>query len=252
MRKAILIATAAAAVAGFVLPAHAADVTPQRLLNSKAEPQNWLMNMGSYDSWRYSTLRAINRSNVADLRPVFQFSVGGWINTQVDYDPGFYGQAREQGIPLVDDGFMYAHDGLNRVMKMDVRSGHMAEMIWHFDPEATRNRTSRGIALLNNSVYVATNDMRLINVDRDTGEALWDIDITATMDPATGTPSPDTQQITAAPMTVRGASGRELVLQGESSGGTRGTRSWVGAWDAADGEFIWRFFTIPAPRRAGP
>ena len=32
----------------------AAETTYQRLLNARAEPQNWLMRMGGYDNWNYS------------------------------------------------------------------------------------------------------------------------------------------------------------------------------------------------------
>ncbi|HEY4404226.1 MAG TPA: PQQ-binding-like beta-propeller repeat protein, partial [Xanthobacteraceae bacterium] len=47
------------------------------------------------------------------------------------------------------------------------------------------------------------------------------------------------------------AGGKELVVQGESSGGQLGTRSWVGAWEIATGKLAWRTFTIPAPGEPG-
>jgi alcohol dehydrogenase (cytochrome c) len=34
----------------------AADVTPERLLNTDKEPQNWLMNHRTYDGQRFSPL----------------------------------------------------------------------------------------------------------------------------------------------------------------------------------------------------
>ena len=40
-------------------------------------------------------------------------------------------------------------------------------------------------------------------------------------------------------------------MQGESSGGQLGTRSWVGAWDVNTGQLAWRTFTIPAPGEPG-
>jgi alcohol dehydrogenase (cytochrome c) len=49
-------------------PAHAADVTPERLINADREPQNWLMNHRTYDAQRYSPLDKINKGNVKDLK----------------------------------------------------------------------------------------------------------------------------------------------------------------------------------------
>ena len=49
------------------LPALAAEVTPERLINADREPQNWLMNHRTYDAQRYSPLDKINSGNVKDL-----------------------------------------------------------------------------------------------------------------------------------------------------------------------------------------
>jgi alcohol dehydrogenase (cytochrome c) len=49
----VLVAFACALLAG---TARAADVTPERLANADKEPQNWLMNHGTYDGQRYSPL----------------------------------------------------------------------------------------------------------------------------------------------------------------------------------------------------
>ena len=73
----------------------------------------------------------------------------------------------------------------------------------------------------------------------------------APTDPATGTPSPKTQGFTGAPLAIKTAGGKELVLQGESTGGQLGTRSWVGAFDVNTGKLAWRTFTIPAPGEPG-
>ena len=40
-------------------------------------------------------------------------------------------------------------------------------------------------------------------------------------------------------------------MQGESTGGQLGTRSWVGAFDVNTGQLAWRTFTIPAPGEPG-
>src|SRR6476661_3414409 len=50
-------------VMAVALPAWAADVTPERLLNSPKDGQNWLMVHRDYDNSRHSPLADINRDN---------------------------------------------------------------------------------------------------------------------------------------------------------------------------------------------
>jgi alcohol dehydrogenase (cytochrome c) len=101
-----------------------------------------------------------------------------------------------------------------------------------------------------NKVFVATYDARIIALDRDSGEVIWETQAAAPTDPATGTPS-KVQGFSGAPLAVKTRGGRELVLVGESTGGSMGTRSWVGAWDVNTGQIAWRTFTIPAPGEPG-
>src|SRR5262245_47348870 len=82
-------------------PASAADVTPQRLLDAASEPHNWLIANGSYNNHRHSALSQINRSNVANLRVKFTQALGG-TDLGSNKEP-----PNQQGIPLVDDGFLY-------------------------------------------------------------------------------------------------------------------------------------------------
>jgi alcohol dehydrogenase (cytochrome c) len=237
-------ATAFAAVlAATVLPISAADVTQQRLMNTAGEPQNWLMVHHDYDNSRHSALHEINRDTVKDLKLKFIVSIGG-LST------GGPMRGKEESTPLVDDGFMYVVDTWSRVMKFDVRSGTEAVPLWRYDPKITRSRTSRGLAMYANKVFLLTYDARVIALDRDSGAVIWEVQSAAPTDPATGTPS-KVQGFSAAPLTVKTRDGRELVLAGESTGGSMGTRSWIGAWDVNTGQLAWRTFTIPAPGEPG-
>src|SRR5215475_9797074 len=60
-----------------------------------------------------------------------------------------------------------------------------------------------------------------------------------------------TQGFTGAPLAVKTAGGKELIIQGESTGGQLGTRSWIGAFEVGTGKLAWRTFTIPAPGEPG-
>jgi alcohol dehydrogenase (cytochrome c) len=235
---------AAIGFAATVHPATAADVTADRLLNAAKDPQNWLMIHRDYDNSRHSPLSEINRANAKDLKLKFMVSIGGRAT-------GGTLRGKEEATPLVDDGFMYVNDTWGRVMKYDVRSGTQAVPLWRHDPKIKQSRTQRGIAMYGNKVFMPTNDMRMIALNRDSGEVIWEVNAAAPTDPATGTPAPKTQGFTAAPLTIKTRGGKELVLQGESTGGQLGTRSWVGAWDVNTGQLAWRTFTIPAPGEPG-
>jgi len=243
-RKGLLAALASIAFAGVAVPASAADVTQERLQNAANEPQNWLMVHHDYDNSRHSSLKEVNRDTVKDLKLKFMFSIGG-LST------GGTMRGKEESTPLVDDGFMYVSDTWNRVMKFDVRSGTQAVPLWRFDPKITKARTSRGLAMYGNKIFATTYDARVIALNRDSGEVVWEVQGAAPTDPATGTPSPKSQGFSAAPLTVKTRGGKELVLAGESTGGSQGTRSWVGAWDVNTGQLVWRTFTIPAPGEPG-
>jgi alcohol dehydrogenase (cytochrome c) len=235
---AVLIGLAAAAP-----PVMAADVTAQRLMNANGEPQNWLMIHHDYDSSRHSPLKEINRDTIGKLELKYTFSIGG--HTTGGILPG-----KEESTPLVDDGYMYATDTWSRVMKFDVRSGKEAVPLWRHDPKIRASRTTRGLAMYGNNIFLSTYDARLIALNRDTGEVVWEVQAAAPQDPATGTPS-KTQGFSGAPLTIRTAGGRDLLVQGESTGGSVGTRSWIGAFDTATGALAWRTFTVPAPGEPG-
>ena len=116
-----------ALLAGSILataPAPAAEVTPDRLANPDKEPQNWLMNHGSYDAQRFSPLARINKDNVKNLRLAYAVALGG----------SSVGE-NLQATPLVDDGFMYVVDLWGIVYKIDVRSGEAGRILWRMDPK---------------------------------------------------------------------------------------------------------------------
>jgi glucose dehydrogenase len=73
----VLAGTAVASCLGLAaVPAPAAEVTYQRLINASSEPQNWLMRMGNYANWNHSALNTINRGNVVNLKVKFMASLG--------------------------------------------------------------------------------------------------------------------------------------------------------------------------------
>src|SRR5579859_6566503 len=105
-------ALASIGFAAMALPATAADVTYERLLNAPNDPANWLMVHRDYNNSRHSPLTEITPANAKDLKLKFIFSIGG-IAT------GGTLRGKEEATPLVDDGFMYVSDTWDRVMKFN-------------------------------------------------------------------------------------------------------------------------------------
>ncbi len=207
------------------LPSVNAQVTPQRLLDSAKEPQNWLMYSGDYAGHRFSALHQINTSNASSLVPkwAYQTMGGGKFETT----------------PLVVDGVLYATGQDNRAFALDAKSGRP---IWQYQralPQDIRpccGRVNRGLAILGDKVFLGTLDAHVIALDAKTGNVVWDA---VAFDYRKG------YSITLAPLAIK-----NLVLIGVS-GGEYGIRGFIDAYDAANGERKWRFYTIPGPGEPG-
>ncbi len=224
----------ATALAAGVSAASAEPVTAERLINAANEPQNWFMKNGSYNSYMHSALSQITRENVEDVDFKYSVALGGYTASRRG--------VTQEASPLIVDGFMYVNNAWNMVYKIDVQSGREGLVLWKFDPEVDPAypdiTTSRGITVLGNNVYVATLDSRLVALDMESGEAVFDVRIS----------SPDdfqNQQHTGAPLAVK-----DMILVGQSNGYV-GNRGWLGAFDAANGDLRWRFFSIPGPGEPG-
>jgi len=210
----------------FALPlAATAEVTSQRLERAAAEPQNWLMYSGTYNSQRYSGLKQITKANVKTLELQ-------WVVQ--DQVPGVW-----QSNPLVVDGIMYLTQRPNDVMAVDARTGkHFWVYRWTPDPGARVccGSNNRGLAMLGDTLFMGTLDAHLIAIDAKTGKPVWNVAVA------------DFKQaysITMAPIVVK-----DKVLVGVG-GGEFGIRGFVIAYDARTGKELWRFNTIPQPGEPG-
>ena len=202
-----------------------AQVTPDRLLRAADEPHNWLMYSGGYASQRYSTLRQIDRANVGSLQLK-------WILPNQVFGPW-------QSTPLVVDGIMYVTQRPNDVLAVDAKTGRV---FWQFrhavspDARVCCGSNNRGLAILGDTLFLATLDARLVAIDAKNGRALWNVPVG---DPKLG------YSMTMAPLVVK-----DKVLVG-SGGGEYGIRGFIAAYDAKTGKEAWRFHTIPGPGEPG-
>jgi alcohol dehydrogenase (cytochrome c) len=202
-----------------------AKVTFDRLLHADKEPQNWLTYSGSVNSQRYSTLSQINTSNVKDLQLSWAFQA----------------QSTEkfEATPLVVDGTMYLTQAPNDIVALDSVTGEM-KWIYSYSPSRDARpccgRVNRGVAILGNTLYMATIDSHLIAVNATDGKLLWNKEIAKA---AAG------YAMTNAPLIIK-----DKVITGVA-GGEYGIRGFIAAYDAATGDEKWRFYTIPAKGEPG-
>ena len=145
-----------------------------------------------------------------------------------------------QSTPLVAGGVLYITEPPSTVVALDARTGRQ---LWRHDPEVPAETlnigfppTNRGVALLDDSVFLGTLDARVIALDAADGSVRWTARLA---DNRLG------YAITAAPLAVDGK-----VVVG-MSGGEAGVRGFLDAYDAATGERVWRFWTVPAPDEPG-
>ncbi len=234
-RTSITLASILAASAVIGAADYSLTVSQDRLNNAMNEPQNWLLMNGDYGSTRYSKLAQINRDNVKNLRMVWTMALGGM------QDVGQNGPENEVN-PLIDNGYMYTTDGWGTVYKIDVRSGDQGKFLWVSDMGVQHEGNvprSRGIALWEDKVVTNLPDGRVVALNRENGEILWDKKI------ATKTELGGNEEFYTAPLVV---DGKVLVQNGAGDGGTRG---WVAALDVKTGNELWRFYTIPKPGDPG-
>jgi alcohol dehydrogenase (cytochrome c) len=208
------------------VPALAADVTPERLVNADKEPQNWLMNHRTYDGQRFSPLDRINKTNVKGMKLAYAVPLGGGA-----------GEEFTVATPLVDDGFLYTTDSWGVLYKIDVTSGQLGRIVWRMDPKQERQLRNRGAALWGNLVIsgAGISPARIIATDKNSGKVVWE------------TSFADTPNVTftSAPLAIK-----DKIIIGAANG-DQGVRDWIAGLDAKTGKLLWRKFTIPAPGEPG-
>jgi len=213
-------ALAAEPTSGPPPPARAVDGA--RIRAADAEPGSWLTHGRTWDEQRYSPLTGITRENVDRLGLAWSYMTGT--------------RRGLEATPIVADGVLYATASWSIVFALDAATGRE---IWRYDPGVPRQRArfaccdvvNRGVALYAGKVFVGTIDGRLIALDAQTGEPVWE---RLTVDPER-------------PYTITGSprvyDGKVLIGNG---GADLGVRGYFSAYDATDGALLWRFYTVPA------
>ena len=202
-----------------------AQVPFERLREAANEPQDWMTYSGGYFSNRHSQLTQITPANVENLQLQ-------WVYQAAVFGPW-------QATPLVVDGVMYVTQRPNDIVALDARTGRV---FWIYryptspDQRACCGSNNRGVAMLGDKLFMSTLDAHVVAVDATTGGELWNVEV-ADMELA--------YAFTLAPLAIK-----DKVIVG-TSGGDRGIRGFIAAFDAETGEEAWRFYTIPGPGEPG-
>jgi len=192
----------------------------------------WITNGGNVYNQRYSPLDQINRDNVNNLKAVWRARLDG-----SGAGPEHSGEAQ----PIIYDGVVYIVTGSNDVFAISVDTG---ERLWKYeaylDPAITTSIccgwAARGLALGEGKIFVGQLDGKLVALDQQTGEPVWEVQAERWQAGYT---------ITSAPLYYD-----SMVITG-FAGAEYGTRGRVKAYSADDGSLIWTFYTVPEPGQPG-
>ena len=198
-----------------------AAIDDSAILSANDNQGNWLSYGRNYQEDRYSELDQITKANVKDL--------GLAWSTELGTKKGL------QATPIVVDGIMFFSGPFNQVWAIDARTG---EEIWHLDPQFDHDKnidlccgfTNRGLGVYKGDLFMGMLDGRLISIDAATGKINWE---------KMTIPEGSHYSITGAPRIVKGK-----VIIG-NGGAEIGARGYVTAYDAATGNQVWRFYTVP-------
>jgi alcohol dehydrogenase (cytochrome c) len=207
--------------------AFAQPVTDAMLANP--DPADWLMWRRTLDSWGYSPLEQINKTNVGKLKLVWTRGMG----------PGV-----QEATPLVHNGVMYLPNPSDYIQAMDAATG---EMKWEYKREwpPDLNRfipvpsINRNLAIYGDTIIDTSADDFVFALDAATGKLVWQTRIVDYRE--------DPAQETSGPII---ANGKIFSTRGCEAKFTP-NGCVITAHDAKTGRELWRTRTIPRPGEPG-
>jgi quinohemoprotein ethanol dehydrogenase len=197
------------------------NIDAKKLIGANSNQEEWMTHGRTYSEERFSGLKQINENNVDQLGIE-------WFH-DLDSSRG------HEATPLVVNGIMFSTGAWSVVFANDASTG---ELIWKFDPQVPREKAyylccdavNRGVAIWDGKIYFGTLDGRLIALDANNGELIWE---KITVEDS------NAYSITGAPRIIK-----DKVIIG-NGGADFGVRGYVSAYDSKTGEMIWRFYTVP-------
>jgi PQQ-dependent dehydrogenase (methanol/ethanol family) len=202
-------------------------VTDEMLQNP--DPADWLMWRRTLNSWGYSPLDQINRTNVRNLKMVWTRGMG----------PGV-----QEATPLVYRGVMYLPNPSDLVQALNGATG---DLIWEYKRQWAEDVTkilpvpsiNRNLAMYGNTIIDTSADDQVYALDASNGKLLWENRILDMKE------SP--AQETSGPIIAKGK-----IFSGRGCEPKKSALACViVAHDAKTGKELWRTRTIPLPGEPG-
>jgi PQQ-dependent dehydrogenase (methanol/ethanol family) len=128
---------------------------------------------------------------------------------------------------------MYLGAGGGDVLAVNAATG---AVVWRYN-STFGNQDNRGVAVAEGKVFSGQAGSRIVALDQKTGALLWQTRVYEGTGRGGGTPGATLY-----------SDGRVFV---GISGGEAGVRGQFGAYDAATGKELWKFYTIPGPGELG-
>jgi len=202
------------------------EVEMRQIAETDKIPGQWLTYAGNYAGHRHSLLPQLTKRNVGNLRLA-------WVAQlrQVDREL--------QVSPIIAGGVMYVTESREGVVALDAETG---AVIWTYRRDVPDTvpgccgMPNRGVAVMGQTVFVATIDSFLVALDANTGKQRWIVKVADYR---------DGYSMTGAPLAL----GNRVVVG--VAGGEFGIRGFLAAFDLVDGRLLWKFHTVPGPGEAG-
>jgi alcohol dehydrogenase (cytochrome c) len=164
----VLLLVAVAGLPGVTQNQRAPFVPVTDAMIQKPDPASWLMWRRTLDSWGYSPLDQVNRSNVARLRMVWTRGMG----------PGNI----QEATPLVYNGVMYVPNPSDYIAAMDARTG---DLLWEYKRELPADLgkfmpafvINRNLAIYGTTIIDTSADDFVFALDAQTGKLAWETKI---------------------------------------------------------------------------
>ena len=187
----------------------------------ETERNDWPSYNRTLDGQRYSPLAEITPANVAQLQPVCELGLGE--------EGGF------QTGPVVIEDTMFVTTAHTTVAMNATTCASIWRKIDHAEPDDPFP-INRGVAYMNGRVFRGMPGGRLAALDSRTGEQVWSVKV------ANGSMG---EFLSSAPIAWDG-----MVFIG-LAGGDWGIRGAMFGFDAATGNQVWKFYTVPMGNERG-
>jgi alcohol dehydrogenase (cytochrome c) len=208
---------------GQQIPFHA---VPPQMLRSVESPGEWLTYSGNYAGYRHGSQTQITTQNVQNLRLA-------WVaQLRTGSEP-------LESTPIVAGDWMFVTEAPDGVTALNAKTG---AVLWKYRRPVPSNiplccsAVNRGVAILNDSVYVETLDAYLVSLDAATGHKRWEVKVADW---------PEGYSMTGAPLAID-----DHIVVG-IAGGEFGIRGFLASYSAKDGSLQWKLYTVPGPGEPG-